>query len=168
MLALIRARSGYSAALDVASLYIYEEVRIGSDVQPIVSTGRIRQHEPRVAEAIRIMETHIDGPLTIATIAHRVGLSTRGLETLFLRIVDVSPGAYYLTLRLNAARRLVVDNQSADRRHRRAHRLLRHRLAVPRLPPPVRPAALGGAKGADVGRAEVSGWSAVDPEQKFS
>jgi transcriptional regulator GlxA family with amidase domain len=109
MLALIRARSGYSAALDVASLYIYEEVRTGSDVQPIVSLGRIRQHEPRVAEAIRIMETHIDGPLTIATIAHRVGLSTRGLETLFLRIVDVSPGAYYLTLRLNAARRLVVD-----------------------------------------------------------
>lgn len=109
MLALIRARSGYSAALDVASLYIYEEVRTGSDVQPIVSLGRIRQHEPRVAEAIRIMETHLDKPLTVAAIARRVGLSTRGLETLFLRIVDVSPGAYYLTLRLNAARRLVVD-----------------------------------------------------------
>ncbi|WP_371345403.1 GlxA family transcriptional regulator [Ancylobacter sp. IITR112] len=109
MLALIRARHGYSTALDVASLYIYEEVRTGSDVQPIVSLGRIRQHEPRVAEAIRLMETHIDRPLTIAAIARRVGVSTRGLETLFVKTVDVSPGAYYVTLRLKAARRLVLD-----------------------------------------------------------
>jgi transcriptional regulator GlxA family with amidase domain len=109
MLSLIRARNGYSAALDVASLYIYEEMRTGSDAQPIVSLGRIRQHEPRVAEAIRIMETHIDRPVTVAAIAHRVGVSTRTLETLFLRIVDVSPGAYYMALRLNAARRLVLD-----------------------------------------------------------
>jgi transcriptional regulator GlxA family with amidase domain len=109
MLSLIRARNGYSAALDVASLYIYEEVRTSSDAQPIVSLGRIRQHEPRVAEAIRIMETHIDRPVTIAAIARRVGVSTRALETLFLRIVDVSPGVYYVGLRLSAARRLVLD-----------------------------------------------------------
>jgi AraC family transcriptional regulator, glycine betaine-responsive activator len=109
LLSLIRARNGYSAALDVASLYIYEEVRTGSDAQPIVSLGRIRSHEPRVAEAIRIMETHIDRPLTIAAIARRVGVSTRALETLFLKIVDASPGAYFVALRLNAARRLVLD-----------------------------------------------------------
>lgn len=109
MLALIRARNGYSAALDVASLYIYEEVRTGSDEQPIVSLGRIRQREPRVAEAIRIMETHIDRPVTVAAIARRVGVSTRTLETLFLRIVDVSPGTYYMSLRLKAARRLVLN-----------------------------------------------------------
>ncbi|MCK0195823.1 GlxA family transcriptional regulator [Ancylobacter sp. 6x-1] len=109
MLSMIRARNGYSTALDVASLYIYEEVRTGSDVQPIVSLGRIRQHEPRIAEAIRMMETHIDRPLTIAAIARRVGISTRALETLFLKIVEVSPGAYYVALRLNAARRLVLD-----------------------------------------------------------
>jgi AraC family transcriptional regulator, glycine betaine-responsive activator len=109
LLSLIRARNGYSAALDVASLYIYEEVRTGSDAQPIVSLGRIRKHEPRVAEAIRIMETHIDRPLTIAAIARRVGVSTRALETLFLKIVDASPGAYFVALRLNAARRLVLD-----------------------------------------------------------
>ncbi|HXZ15849.1 MAG TPA: helix-turn-helix domain-containing protein, partial [Roseiarcus sp.] len=97
------------AALDVASLYIYDEVRTRSDAQPIVSLGRIRQHEPRVAKAIRVLEEHIDRPLTVAAIARRIGLSTRGLEMLFLRIVDVSPGVYYLTLRLNAARRLVLD-----------------------------------------------------------
>lgn len=111
MLALIRARAGYSAALDVASLYIYEEARGGGDVQPIVSLGRIRDHEPRVAEAIRVMETHIDEPLTIAAIARRVGISPRGLEMLFARVVKTSPGAYYLALRLHAARRLVLDTK---------------------------------------------------------
>ncbi|WP_088347730.1 MULTISPECIES: GlxA family transcriptional regulator [Rhodomicrobium] len=109
MLALIKARTGYSAALNVASLYIYEEARSGADVQPIVSLGRIRDHEPRVAEAIRIMETHIDQPLTISAIACRIGISPRGLEMLFLRVVNTSPGAYYLALRLHAARRLVLD-----------------------------------------------------------
>jgi transcriptional regulator GlxA family with amidase domain len=111
MLSLIRARNGYSAALDVASLYIYEEVNSGADVQPIVSLGRIRHHEPRVADAIRIMETHIDQPLTIAAIARRVGLSARGLEMLFLRFIETSPGAYYLTLRLHTARRLVLNTK---------------------------------------------------------
>jgi AraC family transcriptional regulator, glycine betaine-responsive activator len=111
MLALIRARTGYSAALDVASLYIYEEARSGADVQPIVSLGRIRNHEPRVAEAIHIMETHIDQPLTISAIARRIGISSRGLEMLFLRVVETSPGAYYLALRLHAARRLVLDTK---------------------------------------------------------
>ena len=78
LLSLIRARNGYSAALDVASLYIYEEVRTGSDAQPIVSLGRIRQHEPPASpKAIRIMEAHIDRPLTIAAIARRVGESRR-------------------------------------------------------------------------------------------
>jgi AraC family transcriptional regulator, glycine betaine-responsive activator len=55
------------------------------------------------------MEAHIDRPLTIAAIARHVGVSTRALETLFLKIVDASPGAYFVALRLNAARRLVLD-----------------------------------------------------------
>ena len=109
MLALIRARQGYSAALDVASLYIYEEMRVPSDAQPVVSLGRIRHNQPRVAEAIRIMETHIDRPLTIGAISRRGGVSTRSLELLFRRTVQSSPAAYYLALRLSAARRLVVD-----------------------------------------------------------
>ena len=44
-----------------------------------------------------------------AAIARRVGVSTRALETLFLKIVDASPGAYFVALRLNAARRLVLN-----------------------------------------------------------
>lgn len=109
MLALIRARRGYGAALSVASLYVYEEMHLPSDAQPLVSMGRIGRREPRVAEAIRIMEEHLDAPLPVSVIAKRAGCATRTLEGLFRDLVQVSPGAYYLSLRLQAARRLVVD-----------------------------------------------------------
>ena len=145
LLSLIRARNGYSAALDVASLYIYEEVRTGSDAQPIVSLGRIRQHEPRVAEAIRIMEAHIDRPLTIAAIARRVGVSTRALETLFLKIVDASPGAYFRRAAPQRSETPRARHQSSDRRDRRPERLLRHRFPITRLQAAIRHATVRGA-----------------------
>lgn len=109
MLALIRARHGYSIALDVASLYIYDEVKHASDAQPLVSLGRLLNREPRVAEAIRVMESHIDSPVPVSDIARKLGLSTRSLELLFTNAIGQSPGSYYLSLRLKAARRLILD-----------------------------------------------------------
>ncbi|WP_079210520.1 GlxA family transcriptional regulator [Brucella pituitosa] len=109
MLALIRARHGYSIALDVASLYVYDEVRQASDAQPLVSLGRLLNREPRLADAIKIMENHIDRPIPVTGIARRLGLSTRSLEMLFANVIGQSPGNYYLSLRLKAARRLILD-----------------------------------------------------------
>lgn len=111
MLALVRARQGFSAALDVASVYVYDETRAASEAQPLVSLGRLRDREPRVAAAIRVMEAHLDQPLPVSAIARRGGVSTRTLETLFAGAVGTSPGAYYLALRLKAARRLVLDTR---------------------------------------------------------
>jgi transcriptional regulator GlxA family with amidase domain len=111
MLALVRARQGLSTALDVASVYIYDETRAPSEAQPLVSLGRLREREPRVAAAIRAMEAHLDQPLPVSAIARRGGVSARRLETLFRDAVSASPGAYYLALRLKAARRLVLDTR---------------------------------------------------------
>ncbi|MFO1104660.1 MAG: GlxA family transcriptional regulator [Amaricoccus sp.] len=111
MLALVRARQGYSTALDVASLYVYDETQAASAAQPLVSLGRLRDREPRVAAAIRAMEAHIDQPLPVSAIARRGGVSARRLETLFRTAVGTSPGAYYLALRLKAVRRLVLDTR---------------------------------------------------------
>ncbi|GGF74226.1 AraC family transcriptional regulator [Paracoccus acridae] len=111
MLALVRARQGFGAALNVASLYVYDEVRLPSDAQPLVSLGRDSRIDPRLAQSIRIMEQHIDTPLTIHDIAERIGCSIRTVEVLFRRLVQCSPAAYYLSLRLQAARRLVTDTR---------------------------------------------------------
>lgn len=111
MLHLIRARLGMAVALDVASVFIYDGARAGADSQPLVSFGRPDGFSPRLVEAIRLMEAHLDRPLTAAAIARRVGLSPRGLENLFMRSVGETPGAYALRLRLSAARRLVLDTR---------------------------------------------------------
>lgn len=111
MLHLIRARLGVAVALDVASVFIYDGARAGADSQPLVSFGRPSGFSPRLVEAIRLMEAHLDRPLTAAAIARRVGLSARGLENLFMRSVGETPGAYGLRLRLSAARRLVLDTR---------------------------------------------------------
>ena len=109
MLHLVRTRLGMAVALDVASVFIYDQARAATDAQPLVSLGRLDGYDPRLAQAIRLMETHVDGPLTISAIARRTGVTARTLEKAFVKSIGETPGAYYLRLRLNAARRLVLD-----------------------------------------------------------
>lgn len=109
MLHLVRSRLGMAAALDVASVFIYDQAHASSDAQPLVSLGRLDGYDPRLAQAIRLMEAHVDSPLTISAIARRAGVTARSLETVFRKSIGETPGAYYLRLRLSAARRLVLD-----------------------------------------------------------
>jgi transcriptional regulator GlxA family with amidase domain len=57
------------------------------------------------------MESRLDSPLTTAAIARRLEISVRSLELLFKKSLDISPGAFYLRLRLQAARRLLLDTR---------------------------------------------------------
>lgn len=111
MLHLIRTRLGMAMALDVASVFIYDQSRAATDAQPLVSLGRLDGYDARLAQSVRLMEAHVDQPLTIAHVARRVGLTPRALENIFRRSIGETPGAYYLRLRLNAARRLVADTR---------------------------------------------------------
>ncbi len=113
MLHLIRSRLGMAVALDVASVFIYDQSRAATDAQPLVSLGRLDGYDPRLAQAIRLMEAHVDQPLGVAAIAKRAGVTPRTLESIFRKSIGETPGAYYLRLRLNAARRLVVDTRVA-------------------------------------------------------
>lgn len=109
MLHLIRSRLGMAVALDVASVFIYDQTSPATDAQPLVSLGRLDGYNPRLAQAIRLMESHVDRPLTTAAIARRLGVSARTLEKDFVSAIGETPGAYNLRLRLSVARRLVLD-----------------------------------------------------------
>jgi transcriptional regulator GlxA family with amidase domain len=111
MLHLIRTRLGMAVALDVASVFIYDQARAATDAQPLVSLGRLDGYDPRLAHAIRLMEAHVDQPLTVAALAKRAGVTARTLESIFRKAIGETPGAYYLRLRLGAARRLVIDTR---------------------------------------------------------
>lgn len=111
MIDLIRRTAGIAAAIDVASVFVYEASRGASDVQSPVSFAPAAGHDPRVVQAIRAMELCLDRPVTVAAIARSVSMSARGLEQLFSKEIGRTPGAYFLGLRLAAARRLVLDTR---------------------------------------------------------
>lgn len=112
MLHLIRSRLGVATALDVGSVFIYEQGKAASDAQPLVSLGSPENHDPRVIDAIHLMEDRIDRPLSTAAIAKRLRLSVRSLEKLFRMSIGETPGAYFIRLRLSVARRMVTDTRT--------------------------------------------------------
>lgn len=110
MLHLIRERQGAPLALDVSKLFSYAPDRT-EDRRQTPSLGHLIQSDTRVAAAVRIMEGHIDQPLTIADIADRIGVTARHLQTLFQRALGLAPADYYLKLRLAQARRQIIETR---------------------------------------------------------
>ena len=110
MLALITAQHGMNLALNAASLFVYDQQRSGTDPQPVVSVGRLAATHPKVASAIRQMEENIATPQPIPKVARHAGLSPRALELQFKNALGLSPKTYYLDLRLNAAKRLMLQS----------------------------------------------------------
>ncbi len=111
MLRLIRARQGMAMALNVASVFVYDRPRSSSENQTLVSLGQLETQNPRIATAIRLMETNIDAPQPISTIAKRLTITPRTLEIAFQKLIGETPGHYYLNLRLAAARKMVTDTK---------------------------------------------------------
>ncbi len=109
MLHLIRARHGAALARQVAASFL-ATVRDGAEPQ-IAPEAQDPALDPRVAKAIARMEAQVDAPESIATVARAVNLSPRRLETLFRENLGLTPGAYALSLRLAAARRMLTDTR---------------------------------------------------------
>jgi transcriptional regulator GlxA family with amidase domain len=113
MLNLIGARHGAALARQVAASFL-TTARDGAEPQnagvahdPLVGS----RLDPRVAQAMARMESRLDSPEPIAATAAAVGLTVRRLEMLFRQTLDLSPGAYATSVRLQAARRMVTDTR---------------------------------------------------------
>lgn len=113
MLEIIRRRQGYSLALEVSRLFIYEQAGFRTETTAMPSTGSLRMVDGRVSEAVRLMEENIEQPLRLSRLAKRVGVSARHLQALFSDIIGVPPHVHYLAVRLNAARRKVIETRLA-------------------------------------------------------
>jgi transcriptional regulator GlxA family with amidase domain len=111
MLELIRRTHGYSLALEVSRLFIYEQERIRGDLMQMPAIGNMRIADTRVQKAVKLMEETVEAPLSLTRLARRSGVSTRHLQDLFRETMGVAPHAHYLALRLNAARRKVIETK---------------------------------------------------------
>lgn len=112
MLELIRRQHGYSLALEVSRLFIYEQ-EPSPDLLPRPAIGNMRIADNRVETAVRIMEATVETPLSLKRLARRVDISPRHLQDLFREAMGVTPHAHYLALRLNAARRKVIETRGS-------------------------------------------------------
>jgi transcriptional regulator GlxA family with amidase domain len=109
MLKFIADDHGEDLAGAVADQLIYTAIRTDQDTQRLSVPTRIGVRHPKLSTVIHMMESHIEEPKSPATLAKEVGMSTRQLERLFRRYLNRSPKRYYMELRLQKARNLLMQ-----------------------------------------------------------
>jgi transcriptional regulator GlxA family with amidase domain len=108
MLHLIIERHGADLARRVANQFHHDRIRDERDNQSGGRLERLVNLPPPVRTAIRLMQRHVEDTISLAEIAARTGISARQIERLFLRYLEMSPARYYLSLRIDRARELLL------------------------------------------------------------
>lgn len=109
MLKLIADDHGEELANAVADQLIYSSIRTDQDTQRLSVPTRIGVRHPKLSQVIQMMEANIEEPISPSILAKDVGMSTRQLERLFRRYLNRSPKRYYMELRLQKARNLLMQ-----------------------------------------------------------
>ncbi len=109
MLKLIAEDQGEELANAVADQLIYSSIRTDQDTQRLSVPTRIGVRHPKLSQVIQMMEKNIEEPISPSILAKDVGMSTRQLERLFRRYLNRSPKRYYMELRLQKARNLLMQ-----------------------------------------------------------
>jgi len=109
MLKIVADDHGEDLAGAVADQLIYSSIRTDQDTQRLSIPSRIGVRHPKLAQVVQIMERNLEEPISPALLARDVGLSTRQLERLFRRYLNRSPKRYYMELRLQKARNLLLQ-----------------------------------------------------------
>jgi transcriptional regulator GlxA family with amidase domain len=111
MLNTIALQHGQELATQVADQFMHERIRDQSDHQRMGLRARLGVRHPKLLSIIATMEENLEEPLSRSQLARAAGLSTRQLERLFRKYLGRSPARYYLELRLNRARLLLVQTE---------------------------------------------------------
>ncbi|PIJ49408.1 hypothetical protein BL250_13160 [Erwinia sp. OLTSP20] len=107
MLYLIAERFGQNQAQAVASQFHHDRIRNREEHQRGGASLQMMA-PPVVQQAITVMQAHLEEPLTMDAVAQRAGVGKRQLERLFARYAAKTPQRYYLELRLQQAREMLI------------------------------------------------------------
>jgi transcriptional regulator GlxA family with amidase domain len=107
MLFLIGQHYSMDLAASISEQFICERMRTSDDQQRIPLKARIGASQPKLIEAVTLMEANIEEPLSTDDLAYHVGVSRRHLERLFKKHLQTVPSKYYLELRLEQARQML-------------------------------------------------------------
>jgi len=93
----------------VADQMIYSSIRTDRDDQRLSIPTRIGVRNPKLENVIQKMEQNLEEPISPSILAKDAGMSARQLERLFRRYLLRSPKKYYMELRLQKARSLLLQ-----------------------------------------------------------
>ncbi len=113
MLALVTRIFGADTTAEVMDQLGIERARSSDERQRVPLSARIGGGQPKLTEAVSLMEANFEEPLPTEEIARLVGVSRRQLERLFKQHLDSLPSRYYLELRLNRARQLLRETSQS-------------------------------------------------------
>ena len=113
MLNLIKKQHGAELAASISEEFILERIRNTNDRQRIPLKQFLGTGQPKLIEAVTLMESNIEEPMSLDELAYHVGLSRRQLERLFQKYLQCVPTRYYLELRLKRARELLLQTSKS-------------------------------------------------------
>ncbi|TFW26281.1 helix-turn-helix domain-containing protein [Massilia arenosa] len=108
-LTLVESLFGAGVQAQIKEALCVDRVRGPQERQRVALQARFGTLQPKLTEAVTLMEANIEEPLSTDDIAQLVGISRRQLERLFKQYLDSLPSRYYLELRLKRARQLLRD-----------------------------------------------------------
>ncbi|MCT7375241.1 GlxA family transcriptional regulator [Chelativorans salis] len=94
----------------VCEQLLTDRVRSPSDRQRLPLRARLGVQNSKVLTIIELMEANLSEPLSLVEVAEAVGLSRRQIERLFRQEMGRSPARYYLEIRLDRARHLLIQS----------------------------------------------------------
>ena len=95
----------------IADNYFHDVVRNDEQLQPMASRYRFAARNHIISDALLIMDSELETPSPISSIAERLNVSHRQLNRLFKRYLETSPGQYYREIRLARAARLLRQTE---------------------------------------------------------
>ncbi|MFD9993420.1 GlxA family transcriptional regulator [Mesorhizobium sp. UC22_110] len=94
----------------VCEQVLTDRVRSPTDRQRLPLRARLGVQNSKVLTIIELMEANLAEPLSLIEIADHVDLSRRQIERLFRTEMGRSPARYYLEIRLDRARHLLIQS----------------------------------------------------------
>lgn len=110
VLAVIMQFDGDDLAVEVANQFLHGPIRPSTHLQREDARWRFNITDNRLLRAIEIMGLRLSDPVRIRWIAKQVDISERQLERLFVAEVGKLPSKFYMSLRLRAARGILLTS----------------------------------------------------------
>lgn len=107
MLALIGQKHGRDLAAAVSEQFVLGRIRSQSDHQRMEIAVRHGLHNRKTIQVVKLMQEHIEDPLSPDNLASMIAVTRRQLERLFATHLHDTPSHFYIGVRLDRARELL-------------------------------------------------------------